>query len=86
MAKVLEAMAYRIPVVTTTEGIEGFCAEDGVHAFIADDEELLAERIVQLLDDSALRRKLRQNARRLIEERYSPGPTVAALERVYEAL
>jgi len=84
--KILEAMASGIPVVTTTEGIEGVCVEDGVHAYVTDDDELLAERIVQLLDDSALRRKLRHQARQLIEEHYAPKPTAAALERVYQTL
>lgn len=86
MAKILEAMAYGIAVVTTTEGIEGISAENGSHALIADDDELFAERVIQLLDDPSLRQKLRLNARRLIEERYSPRPAVNALEQVYQTL
>ena len=86
MAKVLEAMAYGVPVVTTREGIEGFAADAGVHALIADDDDALVEHVLRVLRDTELRRNLRRNARALVEERYSPAATVAALERVYERL
>src|SRR5207244_4245978 len=32
MAKILEAMAYGVPIVTTTEGVEGYGIRDRVHA------------------------------------------------------
>jgi glycosyltransferase involved in cell wall biosynthesis len=86
MAKLLEAMAYGIPVVTTTEGIEGFTVEHGRHALIADDDRALAGEIVRLLDSRELRRTIRREARSLIETSYSPRSSAAALERVYEAL
>lgn len=86
MVKVLEAMAYGIPVVTTTEGIEGFTAQDGTHALIADDDDLFVEHVVRLLSDASLRQSLRVNARALVEQCYSPAATVAALETVYATL
>jgi glycosyltransferase involved in cell wall biosynthesis len=86
MVKILEAFAYGIPVVTTSEGIEGIDAEDGVHALLADDDETIVENVLRLLDDVALRKRLRVNARRLLEERYSPAASAAALERVYRQL
>jgi glycosyltransferase involved in cell wall biosynthesis len=86
MAKVLEAMAYGVPVVTTNEGIEGFAAEDGVHAFVSDDDEVAAEAIVRLLADASLRRSMRRRARELVEAQYSPAPAVARLETAYASL
>jgi polysaccharide biosynthesis protein PslH len=86
MAKVLEAMAHGVPVVTTTEGAEGLTAMDGIHAFIADDDNLFAERTVQLLQDAALRQRLRRHARHLVETWYAPEPTVRTLEKVYHTL
>jgi glycosyltransferase involved in cell wall biosynthesis len=86
MAKVLEAMAYGVPIVTTTEGMEGFDAQDGVHASIADDDDAFAERVVRLLGDRAARQAFRTSARALVQERYSPGPAVARLERLYSSL
>ena len=86
MAKLLEAMAYGIPVITTIEGIEGFGAEHGRHVLIADDDRRFADEVVRLLDDGELRRSLRREARAMVETRYSPAASAASLEAVYEAL
>ncbi|HVZ23746.1 MAG TPA: glycosyltransferase family 4 protein [Vicinamibacterales bacterium] len=86
MVKVLEAMAYGIPVVTTSEGIEGIDADHSVHALLADDDEAFAEQVVGALQDGALRRRLRRHARQLVQDRYSPLATASALERLYQAL
>jgi glycosyltransferase involved in cell wall biosynthesis len=86
MVKILEGFAYGIPVVTTSEGIEGIDAADGVHALLADDDDALAARILDVLSDRTLRERLRRNGRRLVEERYSPAATAASLERVYERI
>ena len=42
--KILEAMAFGVPVVTTSEGVEGFPAVDGVHAGVCEDDAGLIER------------------------------------------
>lgn len=84
--KVLEAMAYGVPVVTTSEGIAGIDAEDGVHAFLSDDDKGLASKIVSLLNTGETRRDMRLAARRLLEERYSPGPIISQMESLYAAV
>jgi glycosyltransferase involved in cell wall biosynthesis len=84
--KVLEAFALGVPVVTTSEGIEGLPAEDGVHAGLAEDDAGLVERSVALLRDPALRSARRLVARALLESFCGPGPTLDALERVYRSL
>jgi glycosyltransferase involved in cell wall biosynthesis len=86
MAKVLEAMAYGVPVVTTREGSEGFAIEDGVHGFVEDDDDAFAEKVIRLLADHDLRRAMRRNGRNLVERHYSPAPAVAQLERAYATL
>jgi glycosyltransferase involved in cell wall biosynthesis len=50
----------------------------------AEDAELLAAGIVELLNDSAKRRRLGDAARRLIEEEYSAARMTADYLRVYE--
>jgi glycosyltransferase involved in cell wall biosynthesis len=84
--KVLEAMAWGIPVVTTTAGVEGIEAVDGEHCFVTDEDDVFAQRVVELLRDGNLRRALRQRARALIEEQHSPRPVVDRLEQVYQVL
>jgi glycosyltransferase involved in cell wall biosynthesis len=81
--KVQEAMAYGVPVVTTSQGIEGIEAIDGVHAMIADQDDVFADKVVASLRQVELRNNLRLAARKLIEERYSPGPTLSQIENLY---
>jgi polysaccharide biosynthesis protein PslH len=84
--KVLEAMSFGVPVVTTVEGVEGLPAEDGVHAGIADDDEGLIERTVAMLRDTASQNRHRRAARELVESHCSPDRTVSAIESIYETM
>jgi glycosyltransferase involved in cell wall biosynthesis len=84
--KVLEALALGVPVVTTSEGIEGLPAEDGVHAGICEDDAGLVERTVRLLRDTNAANRQRLAGRTLLESHCGPGPTLDALEAVYERL
>ncbi len=84
--KVLEAMAYGVPVVTTTEGIEGIAAADGVHAFLSDDDHVFADKVLELLREKEARQEIQLAARRLVEELYSPGPTLSQVERMYQEI
>jgi glycosyltransferase involved in cell wall biosynthesis len=80
--KILEAMAAGTPVVATTKGAEGIDAIAGEQLLIADDAAAFAAHVGALLADHALRARMAQSARRLIEERYDwrvIGPRFAAL-------
>lgn len=81
--KILEAMGFGVPVVTTSEGVEGLPAVDGVHAGISEDDAGLIERAVALLQDPGLQERRRRAARTLLEEHCGPGPTVDAVESIY---
>lgn len=81
--KVLEAMAYGVPVVTTREGIEGIDAVDGIHALLGDDDDELAAKILSLLNANQAAVRMRVEARLLIEERYSPDSVIPQIEDVY---
>lgn len=81
--KVMEAFAFGTPVVTTTAGIEGIPAEDGVHAGISNDDAGLVERTVELLHDFRSRQGRRAAARRLIERHCDPARVLDLLEGVY---
>jgi polysaccharide biosynthesis protein PslH len=84
--KILEAFGYGVPVVTTSEGVEGIPAVDGVHAGVCEDDEGLIERTVQLLHDIERQNRQRQAARRLLEEHCGPKPTVDAIEAIYQRM
>jgi GT2 family glycosyltransferase len=61
--KVGEALAYGLPVVTTTIGAEGMDLADGRHALIADTAPDFAAAIIRLLNDAALWQQLSLNGR-----------------------
>ena len=82
--KVMEAMALGVPVVTTSEGVEGLPAVDGVHAGVHDDDEGLIERTVALLRDQTLQDRQRREARRMIETVCAPETALDAVEALYE--
>ncbi|CAN5169991.1 hypothetical protein BH11PLA2_BH11PLA2_26710 [soil metagenome] len=81
--KVLEALAYGIPVVTTSEGSEGLPAVDGVHLGLCEDNAGLVDRVVALLNDPMLQNRQRAAGRALLESHCGPKPTVDNMEAVY---
>lgn len=84
--KIQEAMAFGVPVVTTSEGVEGLPAVDGVHAGICDDDDGLVARAVELLFDPARQNRQRQAARLLLERHCGAEPTLDDLEARYRRL
>jgi glycosyltransferase involved in cell wall biosynthesis len=68
--KILEAMALRTPVVTTSKGAEGLDARHDEHLLIADTAEDFAAQVIRLLRDSDLRKRLTANAWQLVRDQY----------------
>lgn len=81
--KILEAMAFGVPIVTTSEGTEGIPAIDGVHVGLCEDDDGLVERTVALLTDASRQDRQRAAARRLWESHCCPASTVEAVEGIY---
>jgi glycosyltransferase involved in cell wall biosynthesis len=79
--KILEAMALRTPVVSTSVGCEGLDVVDGTHLLIADEPGEFAEHCLELLADASRRAALADNAYRLVKERYD----VSAFRRAMDA-
>jgi glycosyltransferase involved in cell wall biosynthesis len=69
--KILDWMAYGVPVITTTLGAEGIEVKNGEHLIIEDKAHAFPEKIIALLNDTPLREKLRYNAHKLIQDKYS---------------
>jgi len=68
--KILDAMALRTPVVSTSKGAEGLEVNDGEHILIADDPRDFAEAVRRILESYDLRQKLADNAYNLVCEKY----------------
>jgi len=68
--KILQSMAYGVPVVTTTLGLGGIKAKPGREVLVADTPEEFARQIITLMQDHSLRSDVIENARNLIKEYY----------------
>src|SRR4051812_46086892 len=70
--KILEAMAARVPVISTAIGAEGLDLVDGEHALLteADDAEEWTAALASLRDSPDLRAKLVTAGLRLVRDRY----------------
>jgi glycosyltransferase involved in cell wall biosynthesis len=84
--KVLDALSMGCAIVSTSIGCEGIDVTDGKDIIIADDAESFARKTVEVLSDTELRQRLRENARKLAEEKYSWKTIAPKLERVYQQL
>lgn len=69
--KILEALAMRKAVVTTSVGCEGLTVENNKHLLITDPSEEFARAVVTLLNNPELRTTLGNAGRALIEADYS---------------
>jgi glycosyltransferase involved in cell wall biosynthesis len=69
--KIYEAMAAKVPVVSTSVGAEGLVVRDGENIQIADSPEAFAEHCVALLNDREARRKQAQAAWEMVSACYS---------------
>jgi len=68
--KILQSMALRIPVVTTTLGLGGLQARAGQDILVADNPRDFADKVILLMQDSSAREGVRQKAYSLIREKY----------------
>ncbi len=81
--KVLNAMAQGKAVVATSIALEGIEVTDGVNAYTADHPEIFAQRVLELLDHPERALQMGQEARTLIEHKYSWTVIARDIEQLY---
>jgi glycosyltransferase involved in cell wall biosynthesis len=69
--KIYEAMAARVPVVSTAIGAEGLDVRDGSDIRIADQPEAFADACLELLASTEARARMAEAAWTLVSERFS---------------
>lgn len=69
--KTLEAMAMGVPVVTTSVGAENIHAIDGEDWFVVDDEKKFAEKVIMIMENNELFRKLQGNAHQFVGNNFT---------------
>jgi len=82
---IAEAMAFSRPLVATRVGGIPELVQDGKSGFLTDrgDVEGMARRILELLGDDALRRRMGKSGRRIAEEKFDLRQNVARLVCLY---
>jgi glycosyltransferase involved in cell wall biosynthesis len=83
--KILEAMAYGRPVVSTSIGAEGLDLTDGQDILIADTMESFAAAVVRLASDGRLRHQIAAAARALQQRSFAVEAMHASVARFCQA-
>lgn len=84
--KILEAMAMKKSVVSTSVGAEGLDVTNGCELLLADNPEQFAKQIDTLLSDRAKARRMGEAGRTLVERRYGWDALAVKLERFMQRL
>ena len=82
--KTLEAMASRLPVVSTDIGVEVLSVKNGYHALVSSDPEKLAQLAVEVVKNKVLAKKLAKNALALVTKNFDWQTITNKLEKIYE--
>jgi glycosyltransferase involved in cell wall biosynthesis len=69
--KILEAMAHRKAIVSTTVGAEGIDVQHGRHLLLADDPFAFAQACLLCLRDIAVRERIAEEGHSLVRQRYT---------------
>jgi glycosyltransferase involved in cell wall biosynthesis len=82
----IEAMAMKLPVISTTVTGIPEIVEDGVSGILVPpyDEDALAGAIVKLIENDNLRKEVGENARKRVEERFDIDKNVAKYVALFE--
>jgi glycosyltransferase involved in cell wall biosynthesis len=84
--KLIEALAHRVPIATTTIGAAGLGLVHGVHALVADDADAFADAVVDLARDPRLGTSLTENGYQHYLTRFTPDVVEQQVAAVVERL
>lgn len=82
-SRVVEVMAMGVPVVGTHNALDSVGLSDGVEGCIEDDDELLAKRAIELLENRQLLKTMGNAAREFVKKKYGIEETYGKLSRYY---
>jgi len=84
--KVLEALAMKKPLVTTSIGCEGIDLVHDESALIANDPVDFSNQVISLLDDVKLQQKICRNGYKLVTDKYEWSKIGQFMEHAYDVL
>lgn len=77
--KVIEALAYGVPVISTRAGAEGIEAADGEQLLLSDTPDEIVAAVRRLIQEPGLAERLSSAGRSLYERSYRPQATATAV-------
>lgn len=85
---VLEAMSYKLPVISTPVGGTPEAVEDNVNGFLIEtgDYQALAQKINLLAEDKGIREKMGQESLRIAKEKFDVNVIIKQLKEIYDEL
>lgn len=81
--KLVEAMAYAMPIVATQTSASALSLIDGVNAFVADDPRVYAEQILCLLNEPELAQKISQEVAITFKNEHSSSAVYSKLDTMF---
>jgi glycosyltransferase involved in cell wall biosynthesis len=84
--KALTYMAIAIPAVATAYGTNFRVIEDGVSGYLAKDEQDWIEKIIRLIDDEGLRKRIGLQGRKRVEELFSVAANFPKYSHVFKTV
>ena len=82
--KLQEALAYALPIVTTTVGASGLNLENDVNCYIADEAKIFATKILTLLDNEQLRHSFSAAASLTFKKYYAKKQVYKKLDNLFK--
>ncbi len=82
----IEAMAMKLPVITTNISALAEIVDDGINGLVVEskDEAMLSEAIIRLINDSELRKRLGENARVKVREKFNITKNITQYSELFE--
>lgn len=84
--KTIQFMSLGMPIVASATGSNVEIVEDGVNGFLADGEEDWHDKLKLLIEDAHLRKKLGENARKTVLERFDIKRQFDFLENKFKTM
>ena len=83
--KLVEAMAYAMPIVATKISASALSLIDGVNAFVTDDPRVYAEQILCLLNEPELAQKISQEVAITFKNEHSSSAVYSKLDEIFSS-
>jgi polysaccharide biosynthesis protein PslH len=84
--KILEAMASETPIVASKIAVEGLGLESGKHVLTSNSASEMATSAIKILENPDLRKKLANNGKKFVQEKYDWDQISKKLDIIYQQL